>query len=572
MAAAAVGAIAHHRVPMVTPAPVSRGQPMWQWLRMLLAVMILNAAVTFANVWPTLGVHWPGELSVEVAALLLLLALSNTWLGPTPRPVLTFLSVLMVVFALGRYGEVTAPALYGREVNLYWDMPHVAGVAAMLARVASPGIVFALCAVALALLTVLYVVARWSLGQIDQTLRGKRAARLGFGLGAAMLVGCFLLQQVSDEIPRMPRFSIPVSKTYTVQVARVLDAISSRRAAQSLPPSPLMHSSFSALAGSDVLVVFMESYGSVTYDRPEFLQALVPVRERLAAAIHETGRDVVSAFVSSPTFGGSSVLAHLSLLSGIEVRDLDRYALLMTQNRPTLVSVLKSAGYRALAVMPGLRQSWPEGAFYRFDQIYGATQLDYRGPEFGWWRIPDQFTLAALDSLEMQRRPRAPLFVFFPTISTHMPFRPTPPLQPDWKRVLSAQPFDAESLQRSLAQTPDWTDMGKSYVSSVQYFLDIVASYLRERADDNFVLVILGDHQPAANVSGEGASWDVPVHVITGHPGILESLQANGFRPGLVPARPAAGPMSELALWLLAAFGEDNGGPGTHATELPLLR
>jgi hypothetical protein len=568
MAAAAVATIAHHRLPMVKPVPVDRGAPTWRWLRMLLAVMILNAAVTFANVWPTLGVHWPGELSVEVAALLLLLALSNTWFGPTPRPILTFLSVLMVVFALGRYGEVTAPALYGREVNLYWDLPHLAGVAAMLARVASPWIVFALCAVALALLTVLYVVARWSLEWIDETLRGKRAPRLGLGLGAAALVGCFLVQQVNDGVPRVPRFSIPVSKTYAVQVARVVDALSSRRAAQSLPPSPPMHSSFSALAGSDVLIVFMESYGSVTYDRPEFLQALVPVRARLAAAVRETGREVVSAFVTSPTFGGSSVLAHLSLLSGIEVRDPDRYALLMTQNRPTLVSVLKSAGYRALAVMPGLRQSWPEGAFYRFDDIYGATKLDYRGPEFGWWRIPDQFTFAALDSLEMQRRPRAPLFVFFPTISTHMPFRPTPPLQPDWKRVLSAQPFDAQSLQRSLAQSPDWTDMGKSYVGSVQYFLDIVASYLRERADDNFVLVILGDHQPAANVSGEGASWDVPVHVITAHPGILQSLQANGFRPGLTPMRPAAGQMSELGLWLLAAFGENNSGTGTHAAEV----
>jgi hypothetical protein len=68
-------------------------------------------------------------------------------------------------------------------------------------------------------------------------------------------------------------------------------------------------------------------------------------------------------------------------------------------------------------------------------------------------------------------------------------------------------------------------------------------------------MIILGDHQPAANVSGEGASWDVPVHVIASQPQILAALQADGFRPGLVPVRPAAGKMSELGPWSMAAFG-----------------
>jgi hypothetical protein len=325
---------------------------------------------------------------------------------------------------------------------------------------------------------------------------------------------------------------------------------------RSLPASPPMHSNLTQLARSDVLLIFMESYGSSTYDRPEFERALRPARARLAAAIHDTGRGVVSAFVTSPTFGGGSVLAHLSVLSGVEVRDMDHYALLMTQtSRPTLVSLFRSAGYRTVAVMPGLRESWPEGAFYGFDKIYGTDALDYHGPGFGWWRIPDQFSLAALDSRELQPRPRKPVFVFFPTVSTHMPFEPTPPLQSDWRRILTAQPFDAEPLRRSLTQTPVWTDLGKAYVSSVEYFFDTLTSYLRARPDSDFVMIILGDHQPAANVSGEGASWDVPVHVIASSPAILAGLQADGFRPGLVPVRTTAGKMNELGPWSLSAFG-----------------
>jgi hypothetical protein len=407
-------------------------------------------------------------------------------------------------------------------------------------------------------LAMLYLAARWSLGKIDAAMRVSRPARWVFGAAGLVLFASFLLQQATAAMPRIPRFSIPVSRTFAAQIARVADAVSDRPN-QAVPPSPSMHSSFTALDGSDVLLVFMESYGSTTYDRPEFERALRPARERLDAAIRDTGRGVVSAYVSSPTFGGGSVLAHLSLLSGIEIRDQDHYSLLMTQQRPTLVSSFRNAGYRAVAVMPGLRESWPEGAFYGFDKIYGADGLDYHGPAFGWWRIPDQFSLAALDSRELAPRPRKPVFVFFPTVSTHMPFEPTPPLQSDWPRMLSTHPFDAEPLQRSLTQTPVWTDMGAAYMSSVQYFFDTVSSYLRARPDAKFVLIILGDHQPAANVSGEGASWDVPVHVIASQSAILEALQANGFRRGLLPVRPTAGKMNELGLWSLAAFGDATG-------------
>jgi hypothetical protein len=522
---------------------------------MLAALVLLNGALTFHNVWPTLGIHWPGELSAEAAGLLLLLAVSNAWLGSTVPSVIALLSALVVLFALGRYGEVTAPALYGREINLYWDGPRLVSVVQMLTRAASPWQLVAVYSGALLTLTLLYLLARWSLLRVDTLLRHSRAARLGLGVSSALLLALFLAQQLSDRVPRMPRFSIPVSRTYADQIARILDAVSTSRAARMLPSSPPLHSNLEALSGSDVLLVFLESYGSVTYDRPEYARVLQPVRERLAAALKDTGRSVVSAFVTSPTFGGQSVLAHLSLLSGIEVRDSTRYALLMTQQRPTLVSAFRAAGYRAVAVMPGTRQDWPEGAFYGFDDIYDAAKLQYGGPEFGWWRIPDQYTLAALDARELQRHPRKPLFVVFPTVSTHIPFQPIPPLQPDWRRMLSRQPYDAAPLQRALAQRADWTDMGNSYVSSVAYFFDVLASYLRERGNDNLVLIVVGDHQPAANVSGEDAPWDVPVHIISKRRDIVEALQRQGFRSGLIPTRPVAGKMNELALWLLDAFG-----------------
>jgi hypothetical protein len=155
----------------------------------------------------------------------------------------------------------------------------------------------------------------------------------------------------------------------------------------------------------------------------------------------------------------------------------------------------------------------------------------------------------------VQRAPRAPLFVFFPTISTHIPFTPTPPYQPDWARVLTNDPYDERDVNRAYLRQPDWMDLGHSYADSVSYMYQSITGYIRLRADRDFVMILIGDHQPAAAVSGEGAPWDVPVHIIASRRPVLDRLLADGFRRGLTPARPALGPMSSLTTTLLDALG-----------------
>ena len=98
--------------------------------------MLLDVAVTFGNIWPTPAIRWQGELSVELASFLLLLVIARRWLGPPSRAALGWLSVLWVLLVIGRYVDVTAPALYGREINLYWDLRYVPDVVSMLVRAA----------------------------------------------------------------------------------------------------------------------------------------------------------------------------------------------------------------------------------------------------------------------------------------------------------------------------------------------------------------------------------------------------------------------------------------------------
>jgi hypothetical protein len=325
-----------------------------------------------------------------------------------------------------------------------------------------------------------------------------------------------------------------------------------------------MDSDMSRVKDADVFLVFIESYGAITYDRPEIAQGLEASRRNLGDAIRTTKRDVVSGFVESPTFGGSSWLAHISLLSGIEVRDPETNAKLMSEPRDTLVRAFGRRGYRTIGLMPGQRQSWPEGKFYGFDEIYGYDKLDYHGPEFGWFAVPDQYSLDRFDLVEANRAGRQPLFVVFPTVSTHFPFTPTPPYQPDWKRMSTDTPYDGPDVTRAYEEEHemDWEHFAPGYIESMSYDLDTIAGYLRTRADRDFVMIMLGDHQPPAVLSGPRAPWEVPVHIVASRPAVLERFVAKGFLPGLQPQRPAVSKMHELLPTILDALGNrDNGRP-----------
>jgi hypothetical protein len=526
-----------------------------------LSLLLLNASLTFENVWPTPKIRWGWSLSIELALAVLLLVLARRWAGLIARRVLP---AIWVVLVLGRYLAVTGPGLYGREFNLYWDSAHLGNVAAMLAR-AAPWWTIGLAVLGTFLVVALvFLLGRLAFGRIAVVL-GDRRPRLALGALAASVILLFAVAPAREVNPHVGAelrvgplaipFAHPVTPAYARQARSVLAAFGPGGVAPALPPSPLLDANLRALGGSDVLLVFLESYGAVTYDAPDIASGLAASRAALDAAVRDTGRRVVSAYVDSPTFGASSWLAHLSLLTGVDVRDQDAYTSLMASNRQTILATFKRHGYRTVGLMPGMRQAWPEGAFYGFDVIYGRDRLEYPGPAFGWWAVPDQWALARLDALERTKRPRAPVFTVFPTSTTHAPFGPVAPYEPDWTRLLTSNPYSADQAARALAARPDLTNLRPSYVNAMTYDFDTLTGYVRQQSDDP-LLIVVGDHQPPAVVSGATASWEVPVHVIGGRAEVLDRLIAHGFRPGLAPARPSIGSMHALVPMFLDAFSE----------------
>ena len=526
-----------------------------QWCALTVGLVVLNVSLTFTNIWPTLGIRVSSALSVEVALCVILLVLLRSWWGGISHAGLRWLAVLWLFLVIGRYIEVTVTSLYGRDINLYWDLQHIPSVGAMFAFVTGPGLKLGVAVGFLVLPVLLYAVVRLALGAIAGALHDFRVRWVVGGVGAGVLL-LGVVRLLGVQSPEIIRFAEPVAPAYARELGEFVYEASGA-GLRDLGPMPEMQSDLSRLDGADVFLVFLESYGAVSWDRTEFARALEPARAQFESDVAETGRHVVSAFVDSTTFGGESWLAHISLLSGTEVRDQGTNVRLMAQRRDTLVTVFARQGYRTIALMPGLLVGWPEGAFYGFQEIYNHQRLDYHGPPFGWWNVNDQFALARVDAEEIVPRSRPPAFVFFTTITTHAPFVPTPPYQQDWHRLLTSTPYDADELDRAWSAWPDWTNLGPSYLEALTYAFANIGGYLRLRADRDLVMILVGDHQPPALVSGVGASWEVPVHVIANRDVILDRLRRrHRFIDGLEPSHPAVSRMDTLLPILLAAFGD----------------
>ncbi|TCC10293.1 CDP-alcohol phosphatidyltransferase family protein [Kribbella soli] len=308
------------------------------------------------------------------------------------------------------------------------------------------------------------------------------------------------------------------------------------------------------LRGKDVLLVFVESYGRTALDSPVVGSALEAGDRRLQQA----GFSSRSGFLTSPTFGGISWLAHSTLQSGLWVNNQQRYDHLVTLDRLTLTDAFGRAGWRTVADVPSNNKDWSVAKrYYHYDMVYDRRNVGYAGPSFSYASMPDQYTLAALQRLELGKQNRAPVMAEVDLVSSHTPWAPLPRLV-DWSRVGDGSVFDPMPAEgdspEDVWRQPD--RVKAAYAQSIAYSLDALTSFVQQLQDPNLVLVVLGDHQPASIVSGNGASHDVPVSIIAADPAVTDRVADWGWRDGLRPNTDApVWPMDTFRDRFLTAYG-----------------
>jgi hypothetical protein len=290
-----------------------------------------------------------------------------------------------------------------------------------------------------------------------------------------------------------------------------------------------------ALTGKDFVVGVVESYGRSALEDPKMSALVDPVLSAGTRDLAAKGYYAKSGFLTSSTYGGGSWLAHGSFQSGLWIDSPQRYRQLIGSNRLTISKAFQEAGWQTYGLEPGNTTAWPEGKFYGYDSVYDSRNLGYQGPPFGWSRMPDQYTLAQFQK-EVYGKPHAPLMAEITMTSSHNPWTPLPKFV-DWNTIGDGTIYGPMARQgetrTQLWQSPQATQL--AYATSVAYSVQSLLSWVEKYGDKNLVLVMFGDHQPASVVSGNNASHDVPVTIISHDPAVLERIADWGWQDGLKP-------------------------------------
>lgn len=256
-----------------------------------------------------------------------------------------------------------------------------------------------------------------------------------------------------------------------------------------------------------------------------------------AKVLDQHGFTAVSSYLVSPTYGGSSWLAHGTLESGLRVGDDLKEKALLHSSLPPMASIFRKNGYRTVSVMPGTRFAFPEGAYLGYKQVYYALDFNYRGPTFGWAPMPDQFVLDWVQRREFTKREQ-PIFVRYVLISSHAAFNVQPPFIPDWDAIGDGSIYNNRQPVSYPITWPNLKNAGDAYLRSLDYVFATLGDYLAKYVRADTLIIIMGDHQPNLQLTGPGEPWSVPVHIISRNPRLLEPFCKRGYTPGLTPAQP----------------------------------
>lgn len=533
-------------------------------MKTIISLLLLNGLLSFTSWWPTIAVQPDARIAPEFFLLMLALSIAVAARQTISPRMVNWLASAYLLLMLGRYVDVVAPALFGRPVSLYWDLPQLPRFI-WVTVTGSPWWMTALAATGISGVVwgLHWAVARcltYSLAGLCAVIR-KPALWCVLAPLSALIGANYAGVQAT-----WPYVSKPVIPTYAREVGLLADALLPDRANRLLPPSDTIGAALekgpdralSALQKRDVMLMFLESHGAVLYDNPSYAARVADSLNHLERSIESSGRYAVSAFFRSATIGGASDLAHLSLLSGIDLSDPRRHDLLVTTQRPTLLTVFKRAGYDIHALYHSVYWDWRERSYYGFDTYLSGPDLGYTGPEFGFWKIPDQYAIARYAQLHPRTAGGKPRITVFSTMSTHFPFVPVPPYQPDWQRLLGPEPFEPEAARQAQKQPVNWLNMGPDYVRTVNYAHTWLSDWFLQPEGREVVYLLIGDHQPTSNIAGEGASWDVPVYIVSRDARLLDAFREQGFSDGMRPRqRPPLGGLNDLTAYLLKAFGQD---------------
>ena len=520
----------------------------------VLVFLALVAPREIAQLTPSALLRIPVEGLLGVALLIASPPRARRVLAVTAGTLLGLLTVLRV-FQMGFL------AVLGRPFDPIFDWSQLGSGVTLLEDSMGPGGAISTTVGAAVAGAALVVVMALSVRRLANIAARHRTTTIRtVAVLTAAWLACFAVDaQIVAPVPVAARSTVALGVQTAQQVStslrdqQIFDEQAAADAFRGTPDANLL----TALRGKDVIFTYVESYGRSALENPEFAPSVGTVLDdgtrRLAAA----GFASRSAYLTSSVSGGGSWLAHATLLSGLRVTNQHSFDKLVASGRLTLTSAFQRGGWQTVSVMPSNSGPWPEKAFYGIDRSYDSANLGNRSLTYSGFQTPDQYTLSAFEQAERSRPDRGPLMAEIPLVSSHWPWAKVPHLL-DWDAIGDGSVFDRPGAGRSdpveiVESDPD--RMRDGYRRSIEYSLSTLVSYVENHGDDDLVLVVLGDHQPAAFVAGDDAGMDVPITIVTRDRAVLDRIAGWGWQDGLRPGpRAPIWPMESFRDRFLTAF------------------
>ena len=418
-----------------------------------LAVMVL----WFALVAPDRTWQFSVGAFVRVPVELLVLVAVALVLPPWPRRIVaTIAGILLSLLALDKILNMVMYEEADRAFNPLSDWSSV-GPAAGVVRDAIGttltnvvlvaiwiGIVLLVGAITAATIHVTAVAARHRRGAV----RGGAALTAIWGVSAGLA-----LQLIpGSSVASTSATGLAVSQVRAYQAAlsdprRFEQATRAPDPESTVPASNLL----TGLRGKDVVIAFVESYGQVAVQGSSYSPAIDSVLHQQNGKLTSAGWSTQSAWVTSPTFGGISWLAHSTLQSGLWVNSNQRYGELLDSQRFTLSDAFRKAGWHTVADDPSDNTFWKPGkSFYHYEDLFNKADVGYQGPRFSYSTMPDQYTLSAFQRKELAPGHK-PVMAEIDLTSSHIPWAPLPAMVP-WNKVGDGSIFAAQHAESETAE------------------------------------------------------------------------------------------------------------------------
>jgi phosphatidylglycerophosphate synthase len=402
----------------------------------------------------------------------------------------------------------------------------------------------------------------WGLLRVTRAASDHRAWALR--AVAALGVVWVALRIVGAPVATTSASAIAVREVHAVQTGLQSQQILARQIARDRFSATPGDRLLTGLRGKNVLLLMVESYGQVAVQGSSFSPGVDRVLDRGNAQLRSAGVSARSGWLSSPTFGGISWLAHSTFHTGVRVDTQRLYDQLIETNRFTLSQAFERAGWRGVDVVPSNNRDWAPGkTFYHWNKIYDSRTLGYKGPRFGYPTMPDQYTLLQLQRQELAKR-KQPVFAEVDMLSSHFPWTKIPRLIA-WNKVGDGSIYHRLPLAQSASQGALLTHPKRARAAfghSIEYSLRTIFSFVRHYGDKNTVVVMLGDHQPHTVISGQGVNHEVPISIIARDPKVMRQISGWGWQDGVHPTPQApVWPMQSFRDRFLTAFGSTPASP-----------